>query len=152
MLPADLTKTTRVPPVSNDLSLDSQKPSSVSLGKEKEMNIAEGKILEEVREGIEVEIAKEVKEAGVKEISESIELPQQLKKETGAIEVGEGVPVSTKPTISLPLDDQKIKLAIKRNKIVDSILWLAHWCLRQIEIAKFRALKLVGVKTKNLSA
>jgi len=148
-LPSDLAKITRVPPISDEPPQAPQPVSSVSVSKEKE-GLSEEKILEEVRAGIEMEIAKEVKEAGVKEIKETIELPQKVAKETGAVEVGEGVPVSTKPTLKLPLDDQKIKQAIKRNKIVDSILWLAHWCLRQIKIAKFKALKLVGVKVKNI--
>lgn len=124
----------------------SQQPvSSVSISKEKE-RISEEKILEEVRENLEVEMEKEVKEAGVTEIKETIELPEKLSKETGAMVTGEDVPVSTKPTITLPLDDQKIKQGLKKN-IVESILWLAHWCLRQIKIAQVKALKLVGIKT-----
>ena len=122
-----------------------QPVSSVSVSKEKEI-ISEEKILEEVRESLEVEMEKEVKEAGVKEIKETIELPEKLSKETGAMVTGEDVPVSTKPTITLPLDDQKIKQGLTKS-VVDSIFWLAHWCLRQIKIAQVKALKLVGIKT-----
>lgn len=119
-----------------------QAVSSVGISKEKELGGLEDKILEEVRQGIEVEMGKEVQEAGLKEIKETIELPDKLIKETGAEVVGESVPVSTKPTLTLPLDEEQSKTVIKQNHdVVSSILWLAHWCVRQIKIAK---LKLLG--------
>jgi len=152
-LPDDSSKKARIPPLADKTQTIPPTPSSYSLSKEKEIGLSEEKVLEEVRAGIEMEIAKEVKEAGVKEIKETIEIPQKVVRETGITEVGEGVPVSITPTLKLPLDDQKIKQTIKKNKIIDSILWLAHWCLRQIKIAKLKALKLVGIKkTQNLSA
>lgn len=146
-LPSNPIRSLGTPSSNNDNARKTFSPgsSSVSLGKEKEL-ISEEKILEEVRASIETEIAKEVKEAGVEEIKETIELPQKLKKETGAMEVGEGVVIPKKPTLKLPLDDQGIKKAIKTARIIDSVLWLAHWCLRQIKIVRFKALRLMGLK------
>lgn len=141
-LPDDLTNVTRTPPIINEPK-QPQPVSSVSVSKERG-SLSEETILEEVRAGIETEISKEVKEAGVTEIKETIELPQKVAKQTGVVAVGEGVPVSTQPTLRLPLDDQKIKQGLKKN-VVDSVLWLAHWCLRQIKIAKLKALKLIGI-------
>lgn len=92
--------------------------------------------IEEIRR--EIELSKEEKEAGVEEIKETIDLPEKVKKETGMEEVGEGVGASQGGlTVSLPLNDDQIKKA-KRKKVVDSILWLAYWCLRQVKILKKR--------------
>lgn len=150
-LPNDLSQ--KSVPLNNNQNIGSQNknqdlrmPVSAGFGKEKEGIKTEEKALEEIRKSLEIEIDKEVKEAGVKEIKGTVELPQKVIRETGIKEVGEEVPLPVKPTIKLPLDGVQIKKAIKQNKIIDSILWLAHWCLRQIKIAQFKALKLVGFK------
>lgn len=36
-------------------------------------------------------------------------------------------------TITLPLTDEEVQLGL-HHKIVDSIRWLAEWCMRQIKI------------------
>ena len=101
-------------------------------GKEKEMAIAkEGQDMEEVRK--EIELSKEEEEAGVETIRETIDLPERVKEDTGIKEVGEGVSVSDDSGVLLPLDDGQIKKA-KKKSVVDSITWLAWWCLRQIQL------------------
>ncbi len=149
-LPVNLTGKIRTPPLlTDDKPINPPvSPSSPSISKERiiERRVQEEKILDEVRKGLEVEISKEVTEAGGKEIKETIELPEKVAKQTGAFEVGPGVAIPSQPTVKLPLDIQKIAQVKKKNKVVDSVLWLAWWCWRQIGIAKFKALKLVKVK------
>jgi len=111
-------------------------PSSAGLGaKEKERMLErESKGIEEVRK--EIELSQEEKEAGVEVISETVDLSEKIKEETGMEEVGPQVSISAQPTtVTLPLDDKQIKKAKKKN-IVNSILWLAYWCLRQIKLFK----------------
>jgi len=40
-------------------------------------------------------------------------------------------------TVKIPLTDDQIKKAL-HQKIYDSILWLAYWCIRQVKIAHAR--------------
>lgn len=83
------------------------------------------------------ELAAEVERAGVKPVREEIELPSGLPP--GITPAGPATPVTTQPTglVKLPLTEEQIQKALHR-KIVDSILWLAYWCLRQIKIAHQR--------------
>lgn len=80
------------------------------------------------------ELSPGVKEAGVAPIQGEIELPEGVPE--GVTLSGPATPVATQPTglVKLPLTDEQIQKA-RHQKIVDSILWLAYWCLRQIKIA-----------------
>lgn len=117
----------------------SQQPVSVGGvgGKEKEIvKTAEG-MIEEV--GVLPEIAPELKEAGVEQVSETVQLPQPVSDSIGMVHAGSSTPVTTTQpvTVKVPLTDDQIKKAL-HQKIYDSILWLAYWCLRQIKIAHAR--------------
>lgn len=101
------------------------------LAKEKEIP-EDGVFLERVEET--PELAPEVKKAGVEHVRGEIKLTPEERK-VGIEEAAEAVPVSTQPTgaTNLPLTDDQIKKAL-HQKITDSILWLATWCLRQIKL------------------
>lgn len=89
---------------------------------------AEPKVIEKK----EFEAPAEVKE-WVKEIkgAEEITLPQPIKDEYGQLLVEAAAPI--KPKIVLPLTKPKIQQALKK-KIIESIRWLAEWCLRLIKM------------------
>lgn len=80
----------------------------------------------------EFEPAPEVKKwvSKVKE-AEEITLPKPITDEYGQILIEAAAPV--KPRIVLPLTKPKIKKALQK-KIVESIRWLAEWCLRLIKM------------------
>lgn len=80
----------------------------------------------------EFEPAPEVKKwvSKVKE-AEEITLPKPIKDEYGQILIKAAAPV--KPRVVLPLTKPKIKKALQK-KIVESIRWLAEWCLRLIKM------------------
>lgn len=106
-------------------------------GKEKEVvKTAEGTI-EEV--GILPEIEPELKEAGIEQISETVELPQPVSVSTGMTHAGPTTPVSSQQplVVKIPLTDDQIQKAL-HQKVYDSILWLAYWCVRQVKIAHAR--------------
>ena len=100
-----------------------------SILKEKELiKKQEESYIEEI--GKELELEKEVKEAGVEKIGEEITLPEPVK--SLGVEGAPSLPVSP-PSQNLPLTQTQIKKALHR-KVIDSILWLAYWCLRQFKI------------------
>lgn len=106
-------------------------------GKEKEIvKTAEGTI-EEV--GVLPEIEPELKEAGIEQISETVELPQPVSVSTGMTHAGSTTPVSSQQplTVKIPLTDDQIQKGL-HQKVYDSILWLAYWCVRQVKIAHAR--------------
>lgn len=78
------------------------------------------------------EPAAEVKEwvSEVKE-AEEITLPQPIKDEYGQILMEAATPV--KPRIVLPLSRPKTQQALHK-KIIESIRWLAEWCLRLLKM------------------
>lgn len=69
----------------------------------------------------------------VKEVkpAEEITLPQPIKDEYGQILMESAAP--PKPKIVLPLNQPKIHQAL-RQKLVESVRWLAEWCLRLIKM------------------
>lgn len=85
-----------------------------------------------VREKKEFEPPAEVKE-WVEEVktAEEITLPKPVKDEYGQILVKAARPI--KPKVALPLTKPKIKKALKK-KIVNSVRWLAEWCLRLVKM------------------
>ena len=109
-------------PIAPPLSKD-EKEAIGSFYKEGEPGIIEKK---------EFKIPKEVGEV-VKEVKkeEEIKLPQPIKDEYGQILMEAAK--QSKLKIVLPLDDQGIKTGIKQ-KVSDSIKWLATLCLRIIKM------------------
>lgn len=105
---------------------------SGSLQKERELlQTHDNKLIEEI--GRELELEKEVKEAGVEQIGEEIVLPEPVKQQ-GVEIAGPSIPI-TPPAPQLPLDEQKIQKAL-HTKVTEAIRWLAEWCLRQLKIQK----------------
>ena len=88
--------------------------------------------LEEVERALE--LTAEVKRAGVEHIREEIKLTPQARS-VGIEEAAEIIPVSAPQTgvVNLPLTDDQIQKAL-HQKITESILWLANWCLRQLQL------------------
>lgn len=85
-----------------------------------------------VREKKEFEPPAEVKE-WVEEVktAEEITLPKPVEDEYGQILVKAVRPIKLK--VDLPLTKPKIKKALKK-KIVNSVRWLAEWCLRLVKM------------------
>ncbi|MBI3385172.1 hypothetical protein HY030_03205 [Candidatus Gottesmanbacteria bacterium] len=121
--------------------------STQTFGKENQPNFEEVYLEDAERtKELKEQLAELEKEAEVKEIKGEIELPEMVKKE-GVEVVGEEVPIPTQPTLTLPLDDQKIYKVIKNfrrlhQNVKDSITWLSWWCFRQLQ--------LVGIKLKEV--
>lgn len=94
--------------------------------------------------GAEIEIPQEVEAAGVQKISETIELPPDVKK-LGVVSSGASLPVSQTtsiPSVSLPISDQKV-LAGLHTSLANAFYWLAVWCKKRLKRAHI-ALKVIG--------
>lgn len=92
-----------------------------------------GGYLEEI--GKPPELEKTVEAAGVKHVEGEIKLSADDKK-AGITESAETTPVSLQPSgaPSLSFTDDQLKKAL-RHKITESILWLATWWLRKLQMA-----------------
>jgi hypothetical protein len=78
------------------------------------------------------ELGPEVKDWLTKvETGEEVQLPRPVYDTSGQVLIQPAAP--QKVTVKLPLDDQGIKAGLT-YKIIDSIRWLAEWCLRLIKI------------------
>ena len=87
-------------------------------------------------EEIPKETGPEVKDYLTKlETGEEIQLPQPVTDDSGQPILTS--PASQQVTITLPLTDDEMKIALHK-KIIDSIRWLAEWCLRLIKITRGR--------------
>ncbi len=121
--------------------------STPTFGKENQPNFEEVYLEDAARtKELKEQLAELEKEAGVKEIKGEIELPEIVKNE-GVEVTGEVVPIPTEPSITLPLDDQKIYKIVKNfrrlhQNVKNSVTWLAWWCYRQLQ--------LIGVKLKEV--
>lgn len=130
----------------DDLATSNQVVSSSS-GKENQPNFEEVYLEDaEKTKELKEQLAELEKEAEVSEIKGEIELPEMVKKQ-GVEVTGETAPLPTMPTITLPLDDQKIYNIVKNFKklhqnVKDSVTWLGWWCNRQLQ--------LLGVKLKEV--
>lgn len=80
--------------------------------------------------GHDMEISPEVERVGVKMHPQTVQLPQKLVG-AGVVAVGQTQPL-TKPSIVLPLDDEKIAEGLKQG-VTSSWRWLAEWCLRKLK-------------------
>lgn len=123
-------------------------PVSTGLGKENEAAAS----VETVRPvNPELELPKEVKEAGVTQFKETIELPPDIRK-LGVTPSGASTPVVTSslPTVVLPISDSTVVSGV-HAQVTDALRWLAIWCLRRLKKAhialKIMHGKIVRVKT-----
>lgn len=66
------------------------------------------------------------------ETGEEIQLPKPVTDDHGQVLVEPAAP--SQITVTLPLTDDQIKTGLHR-KIVDSIRWLAEWCLRLLKVS-----------------
>ncbi len=91
-------------------------------------------LLDHIEETGQVEMEPEVEQAGVVAHKEHIEVPPDLKK-LGVTASGASMPVDdtgTLKNLKLPLTSQQIEKGL-HAKIIDSIAWLATWCMKQIK-------------------
>ncbi len=83
------------------------------------------------------EITSEMKEHGVEQMREEIELPEEVKK--AGVESVDNLTVYEPPKENLipqiPLTTAQMQKGL-HAKVADSILWLVYWCVRQIKRAK----------------
>lgn len=66
------------------------------------------------------------------ETGEDIQLPKPITDDHGQVLVEPAAP--SQVAVTLPLTDDQIKTGLHR-KIVDSIRWLAEWCLRLLKVS-----------------
>lgn len=104
-------------------------------GKEKEaVKIVTPEAVKEISR--EVEISKELEQAGIKGIRETIELPPDVKK-LGVRPAGPFVPISQTtvlPQVALPISDKKVIKGL-HEPLVNALYWLAVWCIRKLKKA-----------------
>lgn len=117
-------------------------PTGAGLGaKEREFLERQDEVqLEEVRK--ELELAPEVKEAGVEVKSEEVVLPPSV-QQMGVVATDVNQPVVQAPTGNVPLPDEKIG-SNSGGSIRASLTWLAQWCLRQLKKAHVTLKKVHG--------
>lgn len=100
-------------------------------GKEKE-GIGIGNLEAGLRDvsGQEMEVPKEVVNAGVKVTPTSISVPPKI-SQLGVKPSGPNVPLGTGATVTLPLTDDQIAVGLHQS-LTSSWRWLAQWCLRRL--------------------
>jgi hypothetical protein len=84
----------------------------------------------------EVEIPKEVQEAGVEKISGTIELPPDIKK-LGVTAINSPQTASGSPSfpaVSLPISDDTVVKGVHAG-VTNALAWLAIWCLKKLKKA-----------------
>lgn len=109
-------------------------------GKEREFFAEQDAVaLEEIRKDLEV--APEVKEAGIEARKEEIELPPAIQK-MGVVQSDANQPV-TPVTANLPITDDKIVTGTGAP-VVTSLRWLVEWCLRQLKKVHIKLKKVHG--------
>ena len=91
----------------------------------------------------EMNISPELTNIGIEKISETINLPSDLKK-TGVEAVGPSQPVAQTPHVVLPISDYLVVKG-KSAKMMSSFYWLYVWCIRQLKKAHLH-LKNMGGK------
>ncbi|OGG07891.1 hypothetical protein A3D05_02575 [Candidatus Gottesmanbacteria bacterium RIFCSPHIGHO2_02_FULL_40_24] len=101
-------------------------------GKESEsVTVKKDGILEAV--GSDIEIEKEVENAGVEKLSGSYELPPDVKKLGVSVSNAQS-PVFTAAQVSLPITDDKILEGLKAP-LSSAFKWLAVWCIKKLQKA-----------------
>lgn len=115
-----------------------------AVGKEREL-IGQGttEVVSEISQ--EVELPKEVEKAGVEALKDTIELPPDIKK-LGVTPAGPTTPVAITvplPKVVLPISDQQIVAGL-HVQIINSLRWLALWCVRKLKIAHIKLKEIHG--------
>jgi hypothetical protein len=121
---------------------DPVKPqTSRGLGEKEKETIVTKEVIREV--GKEIELPKEVEEAGVELKKEEVELPPPV-QELGVKLTGPAAP-SPPPavTATLPLSDDQVVKGLAAP-ILSSIRWLAEFCLKQLKKAHIGLKKVHG--------
>jgi hypothetical protein len=83
--------------------------------------------------GKDIELPKEVINAGVSQIPTVVAIPPVLKTH-GVQPSGNNVTLGSGSTITLPLTDDQVNEGLKKS-ITDSWRWLALWCQRALKIS-----------------
>jgi hypothetical protein len=112
----------------------SQTPISAG-GKESEMISA--KPPENIKDiSVEADIPKEVEKAGLQQVSETIELPPDLKKLGITNPVSSSVvnQVADLPDVKLPIPDKQVLFGLHQD-VSSAIRWLAEWCVHKLHKA-----------------
>lgn len=81
--------------------------------------------------GEEQEIHPEMQKIGVSVVRDHLDVPPDALA-VGVRPSSVYTPVSTVPTITLPLDDVKIEQGLHQS-ILTSLRWLAEWCIFQLK-------------------
>jgi len=99
----------------------------------------------------EVNLPKEVEQAGVFKHQETIELPPDIKK-MGVSVSGASTPVpqTPLPTVTLPISDTQVVVGL-HAQVTQAIRWLAVWCIRRLKKAHI-ALKTIHGKIVRVPA
>lgn len=81
--------------------------------------------------GNEMELSKEVAQAGVRVQSTSVPIPPKV-AQMGVKPAGQNIPIQTTSAVVLPISDAQIAAGL-RISIVNSLRWLAEWCVKRIK-------------------
>ncbi len=102
---------------------------NLPLGKETEpIGLSEGSPFKEV--GKDIELPKEVAQAGVSAHPTTVSLPQSV-AQLGVKPVGSSVQTQA-PVVPLPLTDDQIAAGLQQG-MTSSWHWLALWCVRKLK-------------------
>lgn len=103
----------------------------MALPEPKETLVSEREKIPIVERPVTPEVPLEVEHAEAVTGAE-ISLPQPVTDDTGQVIVDDAQPKRVK--ITLPLTEAEMKKGL-HYKIIDSLRWLAEWCLRLVKIA-----------------
>ncbi len=81
--------------------------------------------------GQEIELPKEVVQAGVQTRPTVVPLPQNVQR-MGVQPAGVNVPVAPAATVVLPLTDDQIAAGLHEG-VMSSFRWLSEWCIRKLK-------------------
>ena len=81
--------------------------------------------------GQEVELPKEVVQAGVRVQPTSVPIPSPV-AQMGVKPAGGNIPPQTTSTVALPISDDQIAAGL-RMSIINSLRWLAEWCVKRLK-------------------
>lgn len=129
-LPSDPTLTGKTSPPATSANM----PAPISVGSANKEIVGGGALatsevlLKAV--GQEVELPKEVAEAGVRVDKPAAELPPAV-QQMGVVPVGNAVPVQNVQANPVPLTDQQIAEGLKQG-VENSFRWFAEWCTRRL--------------------
>lgn len=126
-------------------------PAPSPVGKEGEALPAAIETVQEVVS--EIELNREVKEAGVEKRGEVVvELPPDVKK-LGVTQTGPATTITTMTTVaqvSIPITDSQVVVGL-HAKVTSSLAWLANWCIKKFKKAHV-ALKIIHGKIVRVKA